>query len=114
MLSLDQWKAFDRVCIPFLNLVMEKMGFDPKMVDWVTMLHEGNSTQFILGDSLSKEIKIKFSIRQGDPYALSLYLIFVESLMRRLRVLLPGLPMGKGKVSASSYVDDQNCVIIKL
>ena len=33
--------------------------------------------------------------------------------MKRMRMALPGLPMGRGSVAVSSYVDDGNCLVLK-
>ena len=95
LVSLDQWKAFDRVYIPFLLLVLERMGFGDKWLMWMAMLHAENLTCFILG-SLSRPIDLLFSVRQGDPIALILYLVFVEPLLLRLKDELPGIKVGGG------------------
>ena len=71
LVSLDQWKAFDRVYVPYLLQVLEKMGFGASWVEWIRMLHQENTTRFILGD-LSDPIDLLFSVRQGDPIALIL------------------------------------------
>ena len=83
VLTFDQWKAYDRVYIPFLLRVMRRMGFGPRILGWVEMLHTGNTTRFIL-NSLMEPVRIFFSVRQGDPLAMPLYLIFVESLLVQL------------------------------
>ena len=44
------------------------------------MLHVGAKTRFIL-QFLSKAIEVNFSIRQGDPLAMLLYIIYIEPLL---------------------------------
>ena len=110
VLSMDQWKAFDRVFIWFLLLVMRAMGFGALFISWIQMLHTGNSTRFILG-SLSAPVDIVFSVRQGDPIALVLYLIFVEPLMLQIRQTVPGLPVGMADLKNEPYVDDATMLI---
>ena len=117
LLSLDFYKAYDRVFVPFLLLVMEKMGFGVIFRSWIKMLHKDASTRFLLG-KLSKAIKVSFSIRQGDPLSMLLYIIFIEPLLIFIekraagsRILLP-----PGSISLSSprsqctesYCDDVN------
>ena len=48
MISLDFFKAYDRVMVEFLILVMQKMNFSDKFCSWVKMLHAGAKTSFIL------------------------------------------------------------------
>ena len=69
LISLDFFKAYDRVLVDFLLLVMEKMNFSDRFCNWVKMLHKGAKTKFIL-EFLTKAITVNFSIRQGDPLAM--------------------------------------------
>ena len=65
-MSLDFFKAYDRVLLSFLIKVMQRMGFSPKFCAWIEMLHEGARTRFLLR-GLTSVIELSFSIRQGDP-----------------------------------------------
>ena len=47
LLSLDFFKAYDRVYLDFLIKVMRKMNFDALFTSWISMLHEGARTRFI-------------------------------------------------------------------
>ena len=62
MFSLDFFKAYDRVMVDFLILIMRKMNFSEKFCQWVRMLHVGAKTKFIL-QFLTKAIEVSFSIR---------------------------------------------------
>ena len=44
------------------------------------MLHENAKTRFILS-KLTRAIDICFSIRQGDPLAMNLYILYIEPLL---------------------------------
>ena len=48
LVSLDFFKAYDRVLIDFLVLVMEKIKFSDRFCGWVKMLHAGAKTRLIL------------------------------------------------------------------
>ena len=80
ILSLDFFKAYDRVLISYLLKVMEKMNFGPTFRSWIRMLHEGAKTRFIL-NNLTDSISASFSIRQGDPFAMVLYILYIEPLV---------------------------------
>ena len=41
ILSLDMAKAYDRVCLIFLEKVLLAMNFDPKFVAWINLSHNG-------------------------------------------------------------------------
>ena len=134
LLSYDLFKAYDRVYIPYLIKVMKTMGFGDKFVDWVIMLHEGANTRFIL-NKLTKPVDILISVRQGDPIAMVLFIIYVEPLLLMIRKSTSGMKvMGKswrlgdkmGDLFVGTgdqmphlhatqldedYVDDINCVL---
>ena len=80
------------------------------------MLHEGAKTKFILA-SLSREIDVSFSIRQGDPLAMLLYIIYIEPLLIYIEKRAVGLTLfaSRGNVFSVSqctegYCDDLNIV----
>ena len=76
MLSLDMYKAYDRVMLDYLVKVMAAMMFPDVFIKWVQMLHEGATTCFLL-NFLTDPMKVLFSIRQGDPLSMILYIIYI-------------------------------------
>ena len=110
LLSFDQWKAYDRVFIPFLLQVMKAMNFGDLFIQWIEMLHANNMTKFIL-NSLTDPIKLLFSVRQGDPITMLLYLIFVEPLLMRIRSKVKGVQIANIKAIDEDYVDDVNILV---
>ena len=125
LLSLDFFKAYDRVFLPFLLKVMEAMGFGGTFCSWVEMLHLGARTRFILR-KLTRSISVSFSIRQGDPIAMLLYIIYIEPLLifieRRITDLpienmaqseerrVAGLPAKNVRQSVEAFCDDVNII----
>ena len=86
------------------------MNFGPTFINWVEMLHSGATTCFIL-NSLTVAIEVNFSIRQGDPLAMLLYVVYIEPLLRKLEHGLTGLQLRKpcpGMGPLDSYCDDLN------
>ena len=90
VVSYDLYKAYDRVCISYLVKVMAAMGFGDKFIAWVKMLHEGASTRFIL-NFLTDPLSIMISVRQGDPLAMCLFLVFIEPLLMMIRKTTKGM-----------------------
>ena len=113
ILSLDFFKAYDRVFLPYLVKVMEKMNLGRKFISWVQMLHKDAKTLFILS-KLTDPIKVSFSIRQGDPLAMILYIIYIEPLLLYLERHLNGLEVARGpnvvgiRQVLEAYCDDVN------
>ena len=107
LISLDFFKAYDRVLLDFLVRVMKKMNFGEVFISWVLMLHEGARTRFILG-FLTRAIAVRFSIRQGDPLSMILYIIYVEPLLNALEKALVGLRLPSVRQTLEAYCDDIN------
>ena len=119
LLSLDFFKAYDRVFLGFLLRVMERMGFGTKFCMWVSILHHEAKTRFILA-KLTDAIPVSFSIRQGDPLAMLLYIIYIEPLLiyidgkvSGIRVLVPPRAAIQVSNSVESYCDDVNIITTK-
>ena len=109
VISLDFFKAYDRVFLPFLLAVMRKMNFSSKFCSWIEMLHKDAKTMFIL-QKLTDPIKLSFSIRQGDPLSMLLYIIYIEPLLLYLERKMGGLRFENVKQCLDAYCDDVNVV----
>ena len=106
-MSLDFFKAYDRIYLDFLIKVMRKMNFGALFTSWILMLHEGARTRFIIS-RLTRAIQLLFSIRQGDLIAMLLYIIYIEPLLLALERRMNGFQVaGIGK-SLEAYCDDIN------
>ena len=73
------------------------------------MLHEGATTRFILR-FLTDPINVLFSIRQGDPLPMLLYIIYIEPLMMMIRRMTKGLCVSIVKQRDEDFCDDVNFV----
>ena len=83
------------------------MNLSSELCSWIAMMHHGAQTRFILGGGLSEIISLTFSIRQGDPLAMLLYIIYIEPLIVYLEKRLTGsiLP---GLKTVDAFCDDLN------
>ena len=109
LMSLDFFKAYDRVLLSFLVKVMQKMGFSSKFCAWIEMLHEGAKTRFLLR-RITRAIELSFSIRQGDPLAMLLYIIYVEPLLMYIKNNISGLHMENLVQKEEAFCDDINVI----
>ena len=72
------------------------------------MLHEGARTRFILS-GLTRAVELLFSIRQGDPLAMILYIIYIEPLLRALERRMSGMKIANFiEQKLEAYCDDIN------
>ena len=107
--NLDFFHAFDRVCMPYVDLVLEAMGFGSIFCAAIRTLHSGATAVFLL-QTLSREVPVEFSVRQGDPLAALLFIIQMEPFLFVLHRLLPGLTIGNIKELVEAYMDDVDTV----
>ena len=107
MVSLDMFKAYDRVLRDYMEKVMVAMKFPDLFIQWIRMLHEGATTCFLL-NFLTEPMKIFFSIRQGDPLSMILYIIYIEPLLLMIARRTKGLSMSSFVQKDEDYCDDLN------
>ena len=107
MVSLDMFKAYDRVLRDYMEKVMVAMKFPDLFIQWIRMLHEGATTCFLL-NFLTEPMKIVFSIRQGDPLSMILYIIYIEPLLLMIARRTKGLSMSSFVQKDEDYCDDLN------
>ena len=110
LVSLDQWKAYDRTFIPFLLQVLAAMNFGPKFIAWIEMLHRNISTKFIL-NVLTDPIALTFSLRQGDPIAMIGYILYIEPLLMMIKTNIQGLKIANINQIDEDFVDDVNILV---
>ena len=71
------------------------------------MLHDGATTRFIL-NFLTNPIRVLFSIRQGDPLSMILYIIYIEPLLMMIKKMSRGLRVSFVSQRDEDYCDDVN------
>ena len=105
LVSFDIYKAYDKTSIDFIVKVMKKMNFGPNFISWIKIMHKDVTTKFLL-TNLSRCIDVKFSVRQGDPSAMPLFLINIEPLLLMLREHTSGVSVAGVCQQDEDYVDD--------
>ena len=115
LVSLDQEKAFDRVDHSFLRRTLERFGFGPGFLRWISTLYHGASMRIIVNGFLTEKIFLNRGVRQGDSLSPLLYVICAEVLAQNIRnhngiqgFLLPG---AHSYFKLRQYADDSTCFV---
>jgi hypothetical protein len=91
LLSLDFYHAYERVSLPWLDIVLKAMGFDVVLCQSVATLHRQASACF-MPHSLLPDLLIDFSTQQRGPAVF--FTIYIELLLACLGCHLRGLLVG--------------------
>lgn len=84
LVSFDMEKAFDRVEPGFLFRTLREMNLNTRFVDFLTKVREMSFSKILINGTLSREVKIERSVRQGDPLSMHLFVLYIEPLVQRI------------------------------
>ncbi|CAA7062301.1 unnamed protein product [Microthlaspi erraticum] len=96
----DMTKAYDRIEWEFVRLVLERLGFHPKWIQWVMQCLTTVSYTYLINGSAQGAVTPTRGIRQGDPLSPYIFILCSEvlsGLCNRAQVegRLPGIRVSK-------------------
>ncbi|CAG8649630.1 12645_t:CDS:2 [Ambispora leptoticha] len=106
LLLLDQQKAFDRVNHSYLQMVLQKMSFDPKFTKIVNTLFSTQQAHITANGHISEPFKVERGVRQGDPLSLLLYILAFNPLLIALQQNLRGIHINNQDFKLAAYADN--------
>ena len=116
IISIDFIKAYDSVDRDFLTRVLTKFGFQGKFFNIVKNLFNGTRAKILINGFITKTVKLKRGIKQGDALSLYLFLIALEPLMRAIEANndIVGVWTTRGRVFKTiGFADDINSILGK-
>lgn len=109
----DMSKAYDRIEWDFIKLVMEKMGFHPRWIQWIMQCISTVSYAFLLNGAAQGKVIPNRGIRQGDPLSPYLFILCSEVLSGLCKAAqkdgsLQGIRVAKGspRINHLLFADD--------
>lgn len=111
IVSIDLEKAFDRVDHGFLWLTMEKFGFPIQFVNCIRNLYSKASSKVLYNGLLTKNIRMKSSVRQGCPLSMAFFILYIEPLIRKISSSIKGCFIDNSFCKVIAYADDINIFI---
>jgi Reverse transcriptase (RNA-dependent DNA polymerase)/zinc-binding in reverse transcriptase len=90
MVSFDLDHAFDRVSHRFLLEILRKLKFNNNFIELLKKIMENSYSIILINGRLSPEIKICSSVRQGDPLSMTLFVIYINTILQKLTQICNG------------------------
>ena len=110
-ISIDFVKAYDSIDREYLFDVLEKIGFRGNFLAIIKNVYTGSTAKIVLNGFVSKTVKMRRGIRQGDALSLYLFIIAIDPLLLALE-RHPGVEgvksPGRFHTKSVSYADDVN------
>lgn len=108
LLSLDAEKAFNRVHWHYLDMGLQKFGFQGHILSAIMALYSHPSAQVYCSSMLSKPFDISNGTRQGCPLSPLLFIIVMEPLAEQIRTqsTISGFKIGTTEHKINLFADD--------
>ena len=90
------------------------MGFQGKFLDMIINLNKGTGAKLIINNFITKTVKLKRGIKQGDALSLFLFIAALEPLIQAIEKIpeIKGIKIPRGETEKEAcYADDLNALI---
>ncbi len=114
LLFLDFQKAFDSINWQFIEIVLDKFGFQKEFIDWFKTLYKNPITHVKINNTLSKGITIKRGIKQGCPLSALIFILCTEILCLAVKQNkeIKGITLPENKEARINQYADDTCLFL--
>ena len=106
LIFLDLEKAFDTVNRQKLMRLLTHIGVDEKIIEVIKQMYIENKMKFTLGNVSTAWLENNVGVRQGCVMSPTLFNIYLEELLVRIRKSGKGVTIGNEKLGCLAYADD--------
>lgn len=107
-LSLDTYKAFDRVSWQYLIQTLKRFKFGPNFIKWIQTPYTNPLASVRVNGCRSERFTLECGCRQGCPLSPLLFAISIEPLAQLIRddSAIKGIVIGGEEHKLTLYADD--------
>ena len=108
IISIDAEKVFDKIHLPFMVKILQKMGTEGTYFNIVKAMYDKPTANIILNGEKLKAFPLRSETRQGCPFSPLSFNIVLEVLAteNRKEKEIKGIQVGKEDVTLSLFADD--------
>ena len=108
VVSIDQVKAFDRVCWSYLTKVLHKYNYGTKTIENIKTLYTDIETSIKANGHLTAPFHPTRGVRQGCPLSMILYILQADVMIRNVEQdkNIKGITVNKDETKVTAYADD--------
>jgi len=106
IIAIDFRKAFDTIDHEYIWACLESAGLDYYFIAAVRTLYAKAESAVINHGTTTKYFSLSRGCRQGDPIAPLLFVIALAPLIRKLKLINPGVALTGGQAQNAAFADD--------
>lgn len=105
-MSLDLQKALENVDHEYLWKILEKFNFPAQLINCLKKLYSSASSKVVHNGFFTLEIPIRSSVRQGCPFSMVLFMLYVEPVISSIHASANGVLVYMKFLKVIAYADD--------
>jgi hypothetical protein len=109
--TTDFTRAFDSVCLTYLYVILQELGFPPQFIKILRALFNSRLVSLKINGRLLSSFCMQRGLSQGCPLSSVLFSLALTPLMFTLSQRLSGITLHTHTLNVLSYIDDITYII---